>query len=173
MSEGASLLQQVDQLVMEAMDKFVLQSEWYHTYTQYLSKPTILNTIVDEYSHILPWSAVALYLAMVFFLPKLLSGSPQPKDEKKPTNKFLKLMMAGHNLFLCLLSAAMLIGTGIPYIYSAAFKIEFKQSICNTKYQPFAVSSYLFWALVFVYSKFYELFDTLFLIIKSPERPGK
>lgn len=157
---------------MEFMNKFVLQSEWYHAYTEYLSKPTILNTILDKYPHVLPWSSVAFYLVMVFFLPRLLSdGSGGASKEKKPTNKFLKFMMVGHNLFLCLLSAAMLIGTGIPYIYSAIFKIEFKESICNTKYQPFGVSSNLFWALLFVYSKFYELLDTLFLIIKNPERP--
>ncbi len=170
----------VDSTIISVMDKYIFQTSLYESYDTALSQPTILTTWMNDYTHILPWSTVVLYLLMVFGLPKLLApSSPSNKtaqatganNAKPKISPFLKFLMASHNMFLCLLSAAMILFAGLPFFYISAKRQSWSLSICDTEKILFKPSSINFWALIFVYSKFYELLDTLFLIIKNPERP--
>lgn len=66
--------------------------------------------LMKNFTNALPISSVIVYLFIVFVLPKLL---PVPaKDAKRP---ILKMVMFLWNLFLSVLSLAMLLGAAVPW----------------------------------------------------------
>ena len=122
----------------------------------------------DKYREVLPISAVIIYLIMVFCLPPLLKS----KDgQRKPVGALLKYSMITWNLFLSVFSGVLCVLSALPFFINFVSKRGFIDTICDTKHDLFLPSSMLFWGLLFVFSKYIELFDTLFLILKNPERP--
>lgn len=98
----------------------------------------------------LPIFASAIYLVMVFYAPSLI---------KKPFS--LKRPLAVWNLILAVFSI-MGASRTVP-VFIKSLRIGFGYSICGDV-------SYLdgpsgLWMALFIYSKFFELIDTLFLII--------
>ena len=140
--------------------------------------------------HATPFVASILYIWMVYQLPSFLMNHP---GLRKSIQAAVKPMMIGWNLFLCVLSVFMFVGIAVPtyffWIQEGSWGV-----VCNTDENVippstlFAkigvvlivifffslsciVGSHIFWTAVFGYSKFLELLDTFFLILKNPERP--
>ncbi|EFC50581.1 predicted protein [Naegleria gruberi] len=97
-----------------------------------------------------------------------------PKPDKNASRPILKTVMFLWNIFLCILSLAMLLGTAIPYFN--LLKNEYNYSmpglICEQKKAVGAAEGYphIVWAYIFALSKYLELFDTVLLVIKHPDR---
>jgi elongation of very long chain fatty acids protein 6 len=126
----------------------------------------MLFDFVDNHPHSAPITCVGLYLLMVFFLPKLL----RTKDGKpKPVGPILKYSIVLWNLFLSVFSGALCLISVIPFSMIVWERGPIS-TICDTEGDLFLPSSKIFGGLVFVYSKYAELLDTLFLILKNPNR---
>src|SRR5690242_13398246 len=78
--------------------------------------------ICDRYLHVLPITATALYLAMVFYLPKALCKSNGKARWKG--GPWLKHCMVLWNLFLTVASFLMVIGSVIPFCINYAFNAK-------------------------------------------------
>jgi len=110
----------------------------------------------------LPFLAVAIYIFLVFSLPKILKNV-------RPIR--LKWLVAFWNLGLSAFSFCVLVGVTPPYaqIY---FDNGFFWAFCGRDdlyYQE--ASPMLYWIYIFCLSKFIELFDTLFLILRKRDPP--
>merc|ERR1712137_1305585 len=106
----------------------------------------------------LPWVSVAIYLTLVFLLPKIIT---------RPYR--LTAIVALWNLGLSIFSFLVLIGTAVPLVRTYQEK-GFYLAFCGTEEIYFTgYHSMLFWIYVFTLSKFYELFDTLFLILRKKQ----
>lgn len=121
---------------------------------------------LNHYTHVVPFTTVGLYLCMVHLLPKLLA---KVNPEKYATP--LKYVMAAWNLFLSVLSLFMLSGIILPYVVIIRDKGFIEGSICDSADMMFKRSTQLFWVHIFIWSKFMELLDTFFLVVKKPSRP--
>lgn len=161
-----------------------------HTHTTQQTTTSIMNSLFDYYqeyetlwsqqewhqnllipyykgpfTHLLPMTTVALYIAMVFLLPNFLS-----RINCKGT--FLKPLMALWNLVLSVASLAMMLGF-LPHFLEIMQQRGFISMVCDTRHDLFRHEKMRFWVNMFIISKFVELVDTLFLIVKNPSRPGK
>jgi len=87
------------------------------------------------------------------------------KRERRPTN-WIEVF---HHSFLCLLSIAMFLGMTNSYL-DFCLKQGFQTCLSAdvSKYDLFNKTTG-FWMMVFSASKFYELFDTLFIALKGQE----
>lgn len=113
----------------------------------------------QEYTHIVPFVAVVLYLLMLKFLPKIV-GQPKKIDG----------IFAVWNLFLSIMSLAILLGVLIPYFEIIKEK-GFIATLCDKTGEAWKPDPLLFWCLIFAYSKYFELLDTFFVILKNPSKP--
>jgi len=106
-----------------------------------------------------------LYVTMVWYLPGWLL-----KNKHTKLAPLVKPYMMAWNLFLSVLSGGMFLGIAIPYFnYYWAFGLW--DVVCDEP-QRFSVPGVnVVWIALFGYSKFFELVDTFFLIMKNPERP--
>ena len=123
--------------------------------------------LMKNYLNVLPISAIIIYAAVIFVLPKFL-----PKDGFK--GGFMKTIMFLWNVFLSALSLAMLVGTAIPYYNMLKeYNYDMSELICERRgiMQPDQGLPHIVWAYVFALSKYLELVDTLFLVLKHPTRP--
>ncbi|KAL0491034.1 elongation of very long chain fatty acids protein [Acrasis kona] len=116
-----------------------------------------------KYPHILPWATVAVYVSMVFGMPKLMKAVGLEKGIN------VSPIMKVWNLFLSVWSAAMALGTGIPYIIFM-YQEGFFTGLCDERKGLYEPSTMGMWANMFVASKYLELFDTFLLIAKTPTR---
>jgi hypothetical protein len=104
---------------------------------------------------------VAIYLIVIFGLQSLM------KNKKK-----FELGVIGpiHNFFLCGLSLAMMLG--IIFEVSKKFAtIRPDQDVleamfCDTE-RRLTTGGQIFWILIFFYSKYYELLDTVIIVLKK------
>jgi elongation of very long chain fatty acids protein 6 len=136
-------------------------------YEKYFKFSTKESAILYHYTNIIPIASVVTYLLMVAFLPKLLQKTVNPNSYAKP----LKVIMIAWNLLLAILSIFMSIGIAVPYFYGV-WKYGFTEgALCDSRNEMFQASSMEYWTHIFALSKFMELFDTLFLIVKKPDRP--
>jgi hypothetical protein len=142
------------------LDLFLHREETYAAFS------TLTNKIIYGYPHSIPLVTVLLYYWMIAYLPKLLTN---PQQEPKKPSKILKVIMASWNLFLSVLSLVMLLGVATSY-YNVIKKRGILESLCDTHHDSDALTPHLFWGHIVLYSKFFELFDTLFLIVKNPAR---
>jgi len=114
--------------------------------------------------HLLPFTSSLLYIAMVYLLPPYLIKN------KYNLAKSVKPWMAGWNLFLSLLSGFTFLGLAGP-MFSLITKTGVWEVVCNDNWQYIPrTGTYIFWAALFTYLKYFELVDTLFLILKNPTR---
>ncbi|KAL9658643.1 hypothetical protein ABK040_006179 [Willaertia magna] len=123
-----------------------------------------------NHTHTTPAIAILVYAFIVFILPKLL---PQKGFRD---SVLLKYSMIFWNFFLTVLSLFMLLGTLIPYIdiFKTHYKGNFWELVCDRDEmvnEKVVGSPRVVWAYVFALSKYLELIDTLFLVVKSPSRP--
>lgn len=128
------------------------------------------NTIMlnEPYNHILPWTSVTLYLIMLFLIPRLF---------KKGFKIVETVIFPLWNLFLWILSVAMLLGS-IHAIYdyvnilsktSPSGTMILYDLLCDKMIvdNPHFI---LFWTYIFALSKYVELFDTFWSLLKNPEK---
>jgi len=117
--------------------------------------------VYTKYPHTIPITGCIIYALILLVLPKLC-------NEKGYKVGFI---MVYWNLFLSIFSFMMLLGVGIPYfalINQHGFFIIF----CDKKFDIVGSipSSLLFWSVMFSFSKYMELFDTVLLILKHPTK---
>jgi elongation of very long chain fatty acids protein 6 len=130
------------------------------------------NSIISFYpwNHIFPFGSVALYIFLVWALPKII---------KKPVPG-IDVMITVWNFILWILSVVMTFGffhTFYDYytrVYTplhAHLKYHsFFEFVC-AKYMCYDHHFGLFWAYIFALSKYIELFDTVLIVLKHPEKP--
>lgn len=131
------------------------------------------DTYLASYTPQLPVAAVVLYLIMVFVLPKLMPpatrdpvtrkwlGGPGPLLES-----FFNVVLPLWNLGLSFISVCILIGVGLPY-YRLIIKYGWFEIFCDTLGITYSgTTGLLYWSYLFALSKYIELIDTLWLIMK-------
>jgi hypothetical protein len=78
-------------------------------------------------------------------------------------------LLAAHNLFLCVFSIVMAIG-GIWEAASVVFRHGFEESYCSgvesERFNTFFTGRIWFWCYLFYASKYYELLDTVFIVLR-------
>lgn len=121
------------------------------------------------YVNLAPWLAISIYLLIVFNSKRIFG------NKKRKYNAFL------WNFFLFILSVAMTLGIGVPYV-KYIFEHGWFDSVCHAATAEngypldsierplFAPSWRVFWGVIFALSKYLELYDTVTLLIKNPER---
>eukprot|EP01087_Luapelamoeba_hula_P009094 TRINITY_DN2325_c0_g1_i1.p1 TRINITY_DN2325_c0_g1~~TRINITY_DN2325_c0_g1_i1.p1 ORF type:complete len:331 (-),score=49.70 TRINITY_DN2325_c0_g1_i1:55-1008(-) len=120
------------------------------------------NRLMALYTFELPFTAVVLYLAMVFFGPKLTAGG---KPRKFPW------IMQFWNLGLSIFSLCIVLGTAIPWLKRLATEGLFV-TVCDPNKELYqGATPLLYWSYVFALSKFVELFDTFWTILRNPGEP--
>lgn len=129
-----------------------------YTYATWENSPFHESNPQNKFVHILPVTAIFLYILMLKFLPKI--------TPKGGFGKFTIPMFIWNSL-LTILSVIMFFGSIIPYgrfIYENGFWA----TICSPDYRIHHYSpSMLFWARTFTWSKYFELIDTFFIIIRG------
>lgn len=141
--------------INEAVKELLPWAVLYHPYDR--REPFVLN----DWTPVLPWTTVALYLVMVFATPPLLKAL-----KVKPMG--LRGVAAIWNLFLSVISLVMLLGVGIPF-FADIQERGLSASMCDANKSAYDVGpqAVLFWAYVFALSKYAELFDTVLLLLKQ------
>jgi elongation of very long chain fatty acids protein 6 len=121
--------------------------------------------VSSTWPHSIPIITVVGYLSMVFGLPHLLLMNKSTRNGIS-VGKIMPLW----NLFLSVWSFFMAVGIGIPYL-SHMINEGYFETVCDEGRKLYEPNTMGFWAHMFVASKFAELVDTLFLILKHPSRP--
>jgi len=109
-----------------------------------------------------PLGGVVAYLSFIYLLRKTM--------ESKPTGTFdavLRWPLAIHNYFLCLFSLALVVGIGhqVFVIYTSCGGLYAAYCGCFTDRE--LNKKLMFWAYIFYLSKYYELLDTVFLVLRK------
>jgi len=118
--------------------------------------------LLATYPHSLPFGSLLAYWVTIYFLPKILANSPERK---------LTFIMSLWNGFLFLISFVIFLGVGIPYLEDIRTRGLF-DVFCDPNQTHYSVASLkLFWSYLFAFTKYLELFDTVFLIIRKPRQP--
>lgn len=135
----------------------------YHHYNNLFSKDIAALPFVQKNLHTLPFVAVILYALTIFLLPKILK-----KSSKKVGLEVVGLMK-WWNLFLSVTSGIMFFAVGIPYV-RLVLEDGFEATMCDANSKLFQPIPMYFFGSLFVYFKYAELLDTVFILIKNPER---
>lgn len=101
--------------------------------------------------------AVALYLIFVFVGPRFMA-SRKPFDLTRPLQYW--------NLFLAVFSFCGLARI-LPRLAQYIWKAGLTRSLCVSPIWAFAGGPPGFWAVCFVYSKYFELLDTVFIVLRK------
>lgn len=107
----------------------------------------------------------AIILTSAYFVLVLL-GKWIMKD-RKPFE--LKGAMKLHNIILLVMSVGMLIGALLEIAYTLT-QYPFIDVFCSSTESPLSYKlsgGGLFWSYLFYISKFYEFFDTLFIVLRK------
>ncbi|KAK4523887.1 hypothetical protein GAYE_SCF00G1784 [Galdieria yellowstonensis] len=103
-----------------------------------------------------PFVAVILYLLIIWALHRYMKDRPPLK---------LKRVTAFHNIVLCLLSLVMCVGTIVELILRVK-DLGFFSVVCDREHKAMR-GRLLFWMYLFYCSKYYELFDTVIMVLKK------
>lgn len=105
----------------------------------------------------------ASYVASVFYLISLYVGQRMMKD-RKPFD--LKGLLCAWNLFLSVFSfiGAVRCGTHLIMMLS---QHGFDYTLCRTAALSYGSGPVGLWTMLFVYSKYFELIDTVFLVLRK------
>lgn len=132
-------------------------------------------TLLMDYTHVLPWTAVSLYIVLVFIVPRLLVPYAKTKAYQSFVKNVVERLMIGWNLFLSALSLVMLLGVTVPYLatHLTYYDYSLTSLLCDNERRvitgvPSTMITFAWW---FGLSKYFELLDTVFLILKNPSRP--
>eukprot|EP00188_Purpureofilum_apyrenoidigerum_P000315 Plantae.Rhodophyta-Purpureofilum_apyrenoidigerum.ctg11313.p1 GENE.Plantae.Rhodophyta-Purpureofilum_apyrenoidigerum.ctg11313~~Plantae.Rhodophyta-Purpureofilum_apyrenoidigerum.ctg11313.p1 ORF type:complete len:301 (-),score=50.80 Plantae.Rhodophyta-Purpureofilum_apyrenoidigerum.ctg11313:71-952(-) len=103
-----------------------------------------------------PIIGVMLYLPLIFALERFMRNRPPMKLQK---------ITATHNILLCTLSLAMCVGTCYELVQLAK-RSGFFTVVCDREHQAMH-GRLAVWMYVFYLSKYYELFDTVIMVLKK------
>jgi len=105
----------------------------------------------------LAWIAVLLYFAFIVFGQRIMKDR-SPFDLKYP--------LAAWNLFLGVFS---IIGTIrlVPYVLYVAYRKGFTYLMCRSATTTLVNGPAMLWVELFIWSKFPELIDTVFLVLRK------
>lgn len=112
--------------------------------------------IIHDYTWSLPIISVIVYLLFVRYGPKLLGNK---------TKFDLSLTLRYWNLFLAILSLLMFLGMAPP-CFSFFLEKGPKELICLPQGELYH-GSQMFWVWLFALSKYIELIDTVFLVLRG------
>lgn len=131
--------------------------------------------LIHDYTHVLPWTAVAIYVFIVFVMPKILLPYSKSKGYASFVKSVVSPLMFLWNMFLSVGSLAMFLGTLVPYIttHLTHYEYDIVALLCDSERRvitgvPSTMVTFAWW---FTLSKYFELIDTVFLVVKKPERP--
>eukprot|EP00276_Gloeochaete_wittrockiana_P018606 CAMPEP_0184337496 /NCGR_PEP_ID=MMETSP1089-20130417/5898_1 /TAXON_ID=38269 ORGANISM="Gloeochaete wittrockiana, Strain SAG46.84" /NCGR_SAMPLE_ID=MMETSP1089 /ASSEMBLY_ACC=CAM_ASM_000445 /LENGTH=299 /DNA_ID=CAMNT_0026663285 /DNA_START=62 /DNA_END=961 /DNA_ORIENTATION=+ len=118
--------------------------------------------LMNAFPNAMPITAEVLYVLLLVVFPRLF-----PKDHKGFN---IKPLVAVWNLFLTVVSVQMFVGIIVPY-WDYVQRFGFWNVVCD-KDQNISLGdpAMLYWGYVFALSKYFELFDTVFLLLKRPGR---
>ncbi|KAL9653689.1 hypothetical protein ABK040_009163 [Willaertia magna] len=119
----------------------------------------------------IPLIACSVYLIVIYSL-RAVVGKPTPEDRNAPKKEkkgldFITVFAFFHNAFLCILSLCMATGATVDAIKLSA---ENDFSISSVVCDPTGITTkgpINFWTWIFYLSKFYELIDTVLMVIKK------
>jgi len=115
----------------------------------------------------IPFIAVFLYLIVVWTVPKIFK--PLGRGEKAPRT-FLDTIVDATlplwNLGLSLMSLLIVIGVGVPYFRLIRNRGFWAVYCDESQFLYEGKTGMMYWAYLFALSKYYELFDTAFLLAK-------
>lgn len=117
------------------------------------------NYLNNNYTHILPWTAIVIYLFICFKLPKMI-----PKEGYNVMS-----IQKWWNLGLTIISIFLVLGMGIPY-FTYCSKWGFWYCHCDPLRKLARPGIHIFCANIFTLTKYIELGDTLLLVLKKPDR---
>jgi len=134
--------------------------------TSFLSVDYLSDYIVRQYhapqlEHFLtPFSVVTFfYLPMVFLVHRFMR-------DRKPFK--LTSLLFLHNMFLCLISCVLTAGLVLS-VYRVVSRYGWFAAYCGVGAPPDYINGIWYWAYMFYFSKYYELFDTAFLLLRKHE----
>jgi len=116
--------------------------------------------ITTSFKHVTIILGIILYIFILKFLPSLI-----PKGGKK-----IDTITKYWNLFLWILSVIMFFGITIPLVQKIQ-KYGFFDILCDIPNTLYLSEPMSFYILLFSWSKYMELFDTVILIVRHPEKP--
>ncbi len=105
-----------------------------------------------------PLTGIVVYLVVIFGLREWM---------KKREPWELNTVLAIHNGFLCLLSTMMSIGFVVNVVYLGTNFGWLSAVYCGTSVPHKDLMYLFFWSEVFYVSKYYELLDTVFLVLRK------
>lgn len=110
-----------------------------------------------------PLGGVATYLTTIFVLWLWMRNKPAGTFDKA-----LRWPLVIHNYILCLFSLALVVGIGyrVVTIYTSCAHGLYAV-YCGCSEAPELSKAMTFWAYLFYLSKYYELFDTVFLVLRK------
>jgi fatty acid elongase 3 len=124
----------------------------------------LINNLHQYEETLLSWTP--FFITVPIYLITILGGSYLMRNAK-PLN--VQRLLVAHNIFLCVLSLAMTLGTLVEVIL-AVNRFGLQDTYCsgvNTgRPNVFFTGRIWFWGFIFYLSKYYELLDTLFIVAK-------
>jgi len=103
------------------------------------------------------------YLASSLYLIGLWLGTSFMKD-RQPFG--LKTTLAGWNLFLAVFSLIGAIRTA-PHLFVMLKDFGFEYTVCRAGLPGYGNGAVGFWVFLFIFSKYFELFDTVLLVVRK------
>lgn len=134
-----------------------LQDFWDFQNNYHINSAVIMND--PFWKHVFPFGSVLIYILMLIITPRVV---------KKPQEWVGKIIPIW-NLGLSILSVFMFLGTLLPVV-NYIRTIGVWEVLCGWKVVE-TPGPLIFWIYVFALSKFAELFDTFWILLKNPERP--
>jgi len=120
---------------------------------------------MHDYAWTAPAGAIVVYLAFVHGVKADSSKSENDKDDTKSAfDSVLNWLLRYWNLFLTFLSVVMLLGIGIS-LFKFNIRAGLFEAVCDSRGERWN-GEILFYLVIFAFSKFGELFDTFFLIVR-------
>jgi hypothetical protein len=107
-----------------------------------------------------PSIIVPLYLIVIY----TIQWHVKTHRHNKPYN--VNFLFAYHNLLMSILSLIMFIGCLIEVVRRTVNESSLYWAVCEPRHNPSSGGLY-FWSYLYYLSKYYELFDTVFLALKG------
>jgi len=110
-----------------------------------------------------PIIGTLLYFLIISYIQKIIPQGKSPYDD----SNILKYFSLVHNIILCLLSFTMIIGV-IDAAWERSTTVSAFDLICSSfKGKDILLGKVGFWLYIYYLSKYYELIDTIILVIKG------
>jgi len=103
------------------------------------------------------------YAASTLYLLGLWMGTSVMKDREPFA---LKSTLASWNLFLAVFSLIGAIRTA-PHLFAMLTDFGFEYTVCRAALAGYGNGAVGFWVALFIFSKFFELFDTVLLVVRK------